>query len=109
MRKANWLSQFELEDTVDAPFRAPAGTRTVRMMKQTVASAYAEGPGYQAVELPYLSPAVRMLLILPAEGELAGFAARLELRGLPGRPLSGTPAVANMPAGPRTTGSAFSS
>jgi serpin B len=76
--KANWLSQFEVEDTVDAPFRAPAGTRTVPMMKQLVASNYAEGEGYQAVELPYLSPAVRMLLILPAEGELAGFSERLD-------------------------------
>ncbi len=76
--KANWLSQFEVEDTVDAAFHAPAGERTVPMMKQTLAGDYTEGEGYQAVELPYLSPAVRMLFILPADGEVGSFSARLD-------------------------------
>jgi serpin B len=76
--KANWLSQFKVENTVDAAFQAPAGKRTVPMMKQTFAADYAAGEGYQAVELPYLSPAVRMLFILPAAGEAASFSARLD-------------------------------
>jgi serpin B len=76
--KANWLSQFKIENTVDAAFHAPAGERTVPMMKQRFTADYAEGEGYQAVELPYLSPAVRMLFILPADGEAASFSARLD-------------------------------
>jgi serpin B len=76
--KANWLSQFKIENTVDATFHAPGGERTVQMMEQTLTAEYAEGEGYQAVELPYLSPAVRMLFILPAEGEAASFSARLD-------------------------------
>jgi serpin B len=39
------------------------------MMHQTLDAAYTEGENYQALELPYLSPAVRMILVLPAENE----------------------------------------
>jgi serpin B len=70
--KANWLNQFDPADTVDATFTAAAVARTVKMMHQRFAFQYGEGAGYQAVELPYLSPDVRMLLILP-EGELDAF------------------------------------
>jgi serpin B len=76
--KASWLSQFKVEDTREAPFQAPSGERTVSMMRQMLDAPYVEGPGYQAVELAYLSPAVRMLFILPAEGELASIAAALD-------------------------------
>jgi serpin B len=76
--KANWLAQFKVEDTMDAPFQAPDGERTVPMMRQVLDTSYAEGPGYQAVALPYLSPSVRMLIILPAAGELASLAGALD-------------------------------
>lgn len=76
--KASWLSQFDSKDTTDAAFQAPAGERTVPMMKQALVADYAEGEAYQAVELPYLSPAVRMLFILPRAGELEAFSAGLD-------------------------------
>lgn len=75
--KANWLSQFDPEMTVDATFMAAAGPRTVQMMHQRFAWQYGEGAGYRAVELPYLSPDVRMLLILP-DGDLDALIASLD-------------------------------
>jgi serpin B len=47
------------------------------MMHNTLRAQYARGSGYQAVELPYLSQAVRMLLVLPDEGQLADVETRL--------------------------------
>jgi serpin B len=76
--KANWLSQFDIADTVDSAFQAPAGERTVPMMRQKLTAEYAAGQGYQALELPYLSPAVRMLFILPEQGELDALSAALD-------------------------------
>jgi serpin B len=75
--KANWLNQFDPSQTVDATFTAAAGERAVKMMHQRFAFQYGEGAGYRAVELPYLSPAVRMLLILP-EGEVDALIADLD-------------------------------
>lgn len=63
--KANWLSQFDVADTTDAVFYAPATERIVPMMHTELVANYAEMEGFRALELPYLSPAVRMLLILP--------------------------------------------
>lgn len=75
--KANWATPFKTEDTIDATFQASGGERTVPMMTQTVRANYAQGDGYQAVELPYLSPAVRLLAILPAAGEFETFTSTL--------------------------------
>lgn len=76
--KANWLSQFDVADTEDAPFHAPAAERNVAMMQQQFVGQYTEGDGYQAVELPYLSPAVRMLFVLPAAGQFESVSANLD-------------------------------
>jgi serpin B len=76
--KANWLSQFDVNDTVDAAFEASSGARTVAMMQQVLDADYVETESYQAVELPYLSPAVRMLFILPAEGTFQEFSASID-------------------------------
>ncbi|MBN1605926.1 MAG: serpin family protein [Polyangiaceae bacterium] len=73
--KASWLFEFDPAHTESGTFHAPGGDRTVSMMSQSVEASYAEGSNYQALELPYVSNAVRMLLILPAEGafsEVAG-------------------------------------
>ena len=48
------------------------------MMHQVLKAAYVEEADYQAVELPYLSDAVRMLLILPAEGAFEQIAGSLD-------------------------------
>lgn len=85
--KASWLSKFDPASTTSGTFHAPAGDRTVPMMRQSLDAPYAEGTNYQAVELPYVSDAVRMLLILPADGAFAEVAGGLndtffqELRG----------------------------
>lgn len=76
--KANWLSQFDVDDTVDAAFEAPSGARTVAMMEQVLDADYVETESYQAVELPYLSPAVRMLFILPAAGTFQEFSGGID-------------------------------
>jgi len=73
--KANWLVPFEENRTQDGPFHAAAGERTVPMMRQGLDTGYAEGTDFQAVELPYLSPSVRMLVVLPAEGQFDSIAA----------------------------------
>jgi serpin B len=69
--KASWLFKFDPAQTTSGTFHAPGGDRTVSMMHQSVEASYAEGSNYQALELPYVSDAVRMLLILPAEGALS--------------------------------------
>lgn len=64
--KGSWLEKFDAKDTTSAAFHGPAGDQNVAMMHQVLETAYSKGTNYQAVELPYISPAVRMLLILPA-------------------------------------------
>jgi serpin B len=76
--KASWASPFKVEDTVDATFHSAAGERTVPMMSQQMVAQFAEGEGYQAVELPYVSAAVRMLFILPSDGQFEAFTSTLD-------------------------------
>jgi serpin B len=65
--KGSWLDEFDPTKTQNEVFHAPDGDVMVSMMNG-YAEQYAEGDGYQALELPYIAPAVRMLFILPAEG-----------------------------------------
>ncbi|HWA71852.1 MAG TPA: serpin family protein [Polyangiaceae bacterium] len=76
--KANWLQQFKPADTQDAVFHAASAERTVPMMHKTLDANYVEGDGFQAVALPYLSPTVQMLLILPSEGNFDSFVGGLD-------------------------------
>lgn len=64
--KASWLEKFDAKDTTSAVFHGPDGDRNVAMMHKGLETSYSEGTNYEAVELPYISPDVRMLLILPA-------------------------------------------
>lgn len=64
--KGSWLEKFDAKDTTSAVFHAPDGGVNVAMMHKRIETAYSEGTNYQAVALPYISSAVRMLLILPA-------------------------------------------
>ena len=70
--KASWEHPFAKESTRDGDFRVAPGTQvTVPMMhKVTGAMPYASGPNFQAVELPYLGGDLKMLIVLPAEGQL---------------------------------------
>jgi serpin B len=77
--KASWLSKFDPDDTADGAFQAPGGERTVPMMFQDELDAqYVDGEGYQALELPYVSSAVRMLFILPDAGEFETLASSVD-------------------------------
>ncbi|WP_197503968.1 serpin family protein [Mycobacterium sp. 852014-50255_SCH5639931] len=70
--KASWERPFSKELTVDGSFRVtPQSTITVPMMRKvTGAMRYASGPNFQAVELPYVGGDLKMLIVLPAEGQL---------------------------------------
>ena len=69
--EASWWSKFEKAGTEDGPFTLPGGREvTVPMMRQAWKFPYAEGEGYQAVQLPYEGDAVDMIVILPEDGRL---------------------------------------
>ena len=69
-----WDTPFEAEDTSDRPFTTPQGTASVPTMHTVQQMAYADGPGWQAVDLPYGEGFV-MRLVLPAEDSDGGAAA----------------------------------
>lgn len=71
---AAWAEPFEEEQTVDGPFSTLAGgTVTVPMMHKMSEMAYAEGEGYQAVEIPYDGHELSMLILVPDLGSLDAF------------------------------------
>jgi serpin B len=63
---AAWNIPFSADATFDEPFTTAAGTVDVPVMHGLQEMAYAEGPGWQAVDLPYGEGFV-MRLVLPAE------------------------------------------
>jgi serpin B len=71
---AAWAEPFEEEQTEDGPFYLlDGGQITIPMMRQGASLAYAEGQGYQAVELPYSGWELSMLILLPQEGGFEQF------------------------------------
>ena len=69
---ASWSTPFDVAQTAPGPFRTLDGaTRQVPTMRRSAELRYAEGEGWQAVELPYVGDEVSMLVILPAEGRFA--------------------------------------
>jgi serpin B len=82
---ASWASPFDAAQTSPAPWHAPgAAPRMVPMMNRSLSTHYAEGEGWQAVELPYAGGDVAMLLMLPAEGRLGDFERELTAERLDG-------------------------
>jgi len=75
--KASWLDKFDPAHTESATFHAADGDRQVQMMRG-FGEQYFDGDGYQALELPYVSDAVRMLFVLPDEGSFDAVEARLD-------------------------------
>ena len=76
---AAWLHQFEPGSTADGPFSLLDGSQVqVPMMRQTESFAYAQGEGYQAVELPYDGQQLSMVILLPAQGQLDAFESTLD-------------------------------
>jgi serpin B len=98
--KAGWVFPFEEDQTHAAPFHLlDGGTVDVSMMSQSQDFDYAQGDGWQAVELPYVSQDFSMLLLVPDEGTLAAFEAGLDagqLADILGR-MSSVPVDLQMP------------
>lgn len=76
--KGKWSSDFNQSATQDAPFHAPGGDQTAKMMHRVLAASYARGDGYQAVMLPYAASSSEMLVILPDAGKLTQLEAKLD-------------------------------
>jgi len=71
---AAWAEPFQESQTQDGPFYLlDGGQVTVPMMHQTASFGYAEGEGYQAVELPYDGRELSMVILLPAAGKFESF------------------------------------
>ena len=78
--KAAWLHTFDSEATTTQPFHLLDGsTVDVPMMHQEEAHGYAVREGYRALELPYGSGDMSMLIILPDEGQFKSVEASLSL------------------------------
>jgi serine protease inhibitor len=63
--KADWRSPFRGGDQEGTFTRPDGSTVTAPMMNQLASLAYAEGPGWQAVELPYATGDYAMWVLLP--------------------------------------------
>lgn len=76
---AAWATPFEEEATKDGPFTLlDGGEVTVPMMRQTESFGYAEGEGYQAVDLPYDGHELSMVILLPEAGKFEAFEGSLD-------------------------------
>jgi len=71
---AAWQHPFNEDMTEDGPFYLlDGGEVTLPMMKQTESFSYAEGDGYQAIELPYDGGELSMVILLPRAGQFETF------------------------------------
>jgi len=76
---AAWQYPFSEDMTKDGPFYLlDGGEVTVPMMRQTESFGYAEGNGYQAVELPYDGRELSMVILLPQAGQFGTFEETLD-------------------------------
>ncbi|MCG5219808.1 serpin family protein [Streptosporangium sp. KLBMP 9127] len=71
--KAEWEEPFVGDAPEKTSFtRADGSTAPVELMKKSASFRYAEGPGWQAVELPYAKGDLAMWILLPAKGGSPG-------------------------------------
>ena len=76
---AAWLNPFNEDITDDGDFYLLDGGKvTVPMMIQSESLGYAEGDGYRAVELPYDSRELSMVILLPDSGKFEEFEGSLD-------------------------------
>jgi serpin B len=72
--KADWASKFEKVSTYDEIFHLlDDSTVEIPTMHQGMYIPYAQGVGWQAVELPYASETAAMTIIVPDEGNFDAF------------------------------------
>jgi serpin B len=78
--RAPWDTPFASEATAAGPFTPLSGAaREVPFMHQTEQLAYAEGDGWQAVELAYVGRELAMTVVVPAAGRFEPVIAGLDL------------------------------
>ncbi len=78
---AAWQYPFDGNVTQDGSFHPLNGGQVpVPMMRQTESFGYAEGDGYQAVELPYDGRELSMVVLLPRSGRFEEFESLLDAR-----------------------------
>ena len=71
---AAWKYPFNENMTADGPFYLIDGAQvTVPMMEQTEAFGYADGEGYQAIELLYDGDELSMIILLPEDDQFEVF------------------------------------
>lgn len=82
--KADWMYQFDPNETREAPFHLLDGSDVqVEMMSQSLSGIpYARGNGYQAIELPYQGKTAVMDIIVPDEGKFNEFESALDTQKL---------------------------
>lgn len=72
--KAPWRHRFAADLTAAGAFTTLAGaTVEAQMMRTSMPIGYASGPGYEAVELPYVDGSLAMLVIVPDAGNFEVF------------------------------------
>ena len=77
--QADWLRPFPKWGTEERPFRLRDGSLVdAPTMSGQVVIGYANGDGYQAVELPYRDESASMVVFLPDEGRFEQFEGRLD-------------------------------
>jgi len=77
---AAWMYPFDEDATRGGPFYLlDGGEIRVPMMTQTESLGYAEGDGYQALELPYDGGELSMVVLLPDSGSFAEFEKSLDV------------------------------
>lgn len=82
--KGAWATAFDSAKTADAPFtRIDGSARTVAMMSARLNVAYAQGPGYHAVALPYAGGRFQMTVLTAEDpAQSAKFWADLRAQGI---------------------------
>jgi serpin B len=76
--KARWQAGFAKDATQEGTFHGLEADLAVPMMRTTLDTSYAKGPGWEAALLPYSAPELAMLLIVPEQGEFDAFESSLD-------------------------------
>ncbi len=96
--KAHWSSPFDPSATSPGTFFATARVRVRApfMTQPPTLLSYARGAGYQAVDLPYRSSTLSMLVVMPSPGTLERFEQRLSVPSLTGLEKSLAPRLVDL-------------
>jgi serpin B len=74
---ADWANPFPTENTSAHPFHGPSGLTSVPFMAEEKALGYARGDNYRAIDLPYRSSTLSLMVVLPEHEDLASLQRRM--------------------------------